>query len=92
MTAGPDHEGYPVPADWTGPVDVEFDGVRVFSVDPTRGRPAGAPARDRRREWPKALRPYLTGSPEELGSLGFKDAYDTSSTPPKVVNLPQNNP
>ena len=30
-------------------------------------------------------------SPSDLGKLGFKEAYDTSSNPPQTVSLPQNN-
>jgi hypothetical protein len=48
-----------LPTGWTGTLDVNFDGRRIFSVDPQRHR-AG---RDGRRtvRWPAQVRAYLTG-------------------------------
>ncbi|RYP88008.1 hypothetical protein EKO23_03925 [Nocardioides guangzhouensis] len=63
MTDPADRHGFLVPADWSGPVDVEFDGIRVLSFDASRS-PGTDEGGDRRSEWPASLRPHLTGRTE----------------------------
>jgi hypothetical protein len=52
--------GIAFPPTCTEIVDVLLDGIRVFSVDPGRGRPG--PGGRRQAEWPRALAPYLRGT------------------------------